>query len=82
MACEGSLSGLRVVFFGLGGVFSRLPLEALLQAGADVRAVVTLAQPGLSLGESADQPFIRLEPRPIRPARLLPLAGGGPAPRS
>jgi methionyl-tRNA formyltransferase len=76
------LSGLRVVFFGLGGVFSRLPLEALLQAGADVRAVVTLAQPGLSLGESADQPFIRLEPRPIRPARLLPLAGGGPAPRS
>ncbi|HEX8727467.1 MAG TPA: formyltransferase family protein [Ktedonobacterales bacterium] len=76
------MSGLRVVFFGLGGVFSRLPLEALLRADADLRAVVTLAQPGMTLGEAADQPFIRLESRPIRPARLLPLAGGAAAPRS
>jgi methionyl-tRNA formyltransferase len=82
VAHEGRLSGLRVVFFGLGGVFSRLPLEALLRAGADLRAVVTLAQPGMSLGEAANQPFLRLEPRPARATRLLPLAGGAPLPRT
>ncbi|HEX2350858.1 MAG TPA: hypothetical protein VHI51_20675, partial [Ktedonobacterales bacterium] len=82
VAHEGRLSRLRMVFFGLGGVFSRLPLEALLRAGADLRAVVTLAQPGMSLGEAADQPFLRLEPRPVRAARLLPLAGGAPLPRT
>ncbi len=38
---------LRVVFLGMLGVFSLLPLEALLRAGADVCAVVVAAgQPG------------------------------------
>lgn len=78
----GALSGLRVMFFGLGGVFSRLPLEALLRAGADLRAIATLAQPGMSLGEAADLPYTRLEPRPARATRLLPLAGGAPLPRT
>lgn len=76
------LSGLRVVFFGLGGVFSRLPLEALLRAGADLRAVVTVAQPGMALAGAADAPFVRLEPRASRPRRALPLAGGAPVPRT
>lgn len=77
-----NLSGLRVVFFGLGGVFSRLPLEALLRADADLRAVVTVAQPGTALAGAADAPFIRLEPRATRHRRTLPLAGSAPAPRT
>src|SRR6185437_11641571 len=77
------LDGLRVVFFGMGGVFSRLPLEALLRAGVDLRAVVTPAQPGLALTDAADKPFTRLAP-PTRhaPRRALPLAGAMPAARS
>lgn len=82
VARAGALSGLRVMFCGLGGVFSRLPLEALLRAGADLRAIATLAQPGMSLGEAADLPYTRLEPRPARATRLLPLAGGAPLPRT
>jgi len=76
------LTHLRVLFFGMGGVFSRAPLEALQRAGADIRAVVTPAQPGLALAPSSatgatDAPFIRLEPPPRRATlRALPLAGG------
>jgi methionyl-tRNA formyltransferase len=76
------LSGLRLLFFGMGGVFSRLPLEALLRAGADLRAVVTPAQSGLALTD-ADVPFTRLEPPTRRePRRTLPLAGTSPPTRS
>src|SRR5487761_2671099 len=64
-----SLSGVRLLFFGVGGVFSRLPLEALLRAGADLRAVVTPAQPGATLADSAQAPFTRLEPSPRRAAQ-------------
>ncbi|MDE3228248.1 MAG: hypothetical protein KGO05_00075, partial [Chloroflexota bacterium] len=79
------LAGLRVVFFGMGGVFSRRPLETLLAAGADVRAVVTPAQTGLALAAAptGDAPFARLEPPPRRTRRAaLPLAGGAPPARS
>lgn len=82
MEGEGSLRGLRVVFFGLGGVFSRLPLEALLRAGADLRAVITVAQPGMTLAGATDAPFTRLEPPAARPRRMLPLAGAAPTPRT
>jgi methionyl-tRNA formyltransferase len=74
-----ALAGLRVVFFGMGGVFSRAPLEALLQAGADLRAVVEPAPAELHRAE--DEPFARLEPSAwaARGAarRGLPLAGAG-----
>jgi methionyl-tRNA formyltransferase len=75
------LSGLRLLFFGMGGVFSRLPLAALLRAGADLRAVVTPAQPGLALAD-ADAPFTRLEPPARRARHTLPLAGTAPPTRS
>jgi methionyl-tRNA formyltransferase len=78
-----SLSGLRLVFFGMGGVFSRLLLEALLRAGADLRAIVTPAQTGLTLAEDSDAPFTRLHPAAPRASRrMLPLAGVTPMPRS
>lgn len=81
------LDGVRLLFFGLGGVFSRAPLEALQHAGADVRAVVTAAQPGLTLASPgdapADAPFTRLEPSARRAARhALPLAGAASPMRS
>jgi methionyl-tRNA formyltransferase len=76
------LDGLRVVFFGVGGVFSRLPLEALLRAGVNLRAVVTPAQPGLALMDEK-APFTQLEPPARHPARrALPLAGATPPARS
>ncbi len=82
MESPARLDGLRVVFFGMGGVFSRLPLEALLRAGVDLRAVVTPAQPGLALVDG-DAPFTRLEPPARHPARrALPLAGATPPARS
>ncbi|HET9109698.1 MAG TPA: formyltransferase family protein [Ktedonobacterales bacterium] len=83
MKSSSCLSGLRIIVFGMGGVFSRLPLEALLDAGADLRAVVTPAQAELTLAASAGAPFTRLQPaaRDGR-RRMLPLAGATPAPRS
>ena len=54
------LTGLRIVFFGMGGVFSRLPLEALLRAGVGLRAVVEPADDEDTGGE----PIARLEPSP------------------
>lgn len=72
------LRGLRIVFFGIGGVFSRAPLAALLGAGVDLRMVVAPAQAGLSLRSSGERPsaFTLLEPPP-RPMtrRALPIAG-------
>ncbi|HEU0028894.1 MAG TPA: formyltransferase family protein [Ktedonobacterales bacterium] len=72
-----ALDGLRVVFFGMGGVFSRTPLEALLRAGADVRAVVEPAPAALRAAD--DEPFTRLEPSAWAASgaarRGLPLAG-------
>lgn len=77
------LSGLRVVFFGMGGVFSRLPLEALLRAGVDLRAVVMPADADLALAGAGDAPFTRLEPSARRaPRQMLPLAGVTPPPLS
>lgn len=77
------LSGLRIVFFGMGGVFSRLPLEALVNAGATLRAVVTPAQADLALTTSSGAPYTRLQPSAHRaPRRMLPLAGATPPPRS
>jgi methionyl-tRNA formyltransferase len=83
-AARGRLQGVRILFFGLGGVFSRLPLEALLRAGADVRAVVTPAQPGLALAASQKRaaPFIRLEPPRLVNRRALPLVGAALPARS
>jgi methionyl-tRNA formyltransferase len=82
MESPARLSGLRALFFGMGGVFSRRTLEALLEAGADVRAAVTPAQPGLALGD-ADAPFIRLEQPARRASRhALPLVGTTRPPRS
>lgn len=76
------LDGLRLLFFGMGGVFSQRPLEALLREGADVRAVVTPAQAGLALADG-DAPFTRMEPPPHRMRRAaLPLAGGATPTRS
>lgn len=77
------LDGLRLLVFGLGGVFSRLPVETLRRAGADIRAVVTPAQPGLALAANGqrehDAPFTLLDPPPRRAARrALPLAGATP----
>jgi methionyl-tRNA formyltransferase len=57
-----TLTSLRVVFFGMGGVFSRAPLEALLRAGADLRAVVEPAPEETLARMAADAPFTRLEP--------------------
>ncbi|HET9109745.1 MAG TPA: formyltransferase family protein [Ktedonobacterales bacterium] len=83
MGSSSRLSGLRIVFFGMGGVFSRLPLEALLNAGANLRAVVTPAQADLALVESSGAPFVRLQPSAHRaPRRMLPLAGAMPPPKS
>ena len=72
-----ALAGLRVVFFGMGGVFSRTPLEALLRAGADVRAVVEPAPAELRM--AGDEPFTRLAAWAESGAgrRGLPLAGAG-----
>ena len=71
------LSGLRVVFFGMGGVFSRRPLEALLNAGIDLRAVVEPADESQRGGE----PFARIEPSRwasgAAARRGLAMAGGG-----
>jgi len=60
---------LRVVFFGMEGVFSRAPLSALLAAGIDVRAVVV---PRPSLSSSGGAPYRVLTPPP-RPPRGLPV---------
>jgi methionyl-tRNA formyltransferase len=57
----------RVVFFGTTGQFSLPPLEALLAAGFDVRAVVMAGLPGRS-----PTPFVR------RPA-MRPVSAAGPA---
>ncbi len=82
------LVGARVLFFGLGGIFSRVPLDALLRAGADIRAVVTPAQPSLTLGqpstpEGAMAPFTRLDPPPhATTRRTLAMAGAAPPPLS
>ena len=73
------LTGLRVVFFGMGGVFSRAPLEALLRAGADLRAVVEPAPAEALAGVAEDAPFTRLAPSRWAASgaarRGLPLAG-------
>jgi methionyl-tRNA formyltransferase len=73
------LLGLRVIFFGMGGVFSRAPLEALLRAGVDLRAVVEPA-PEEPTTASGDAPFTRLEPSRWAAGaagrRGLPMAGG------
>lgn len=83
------LHGLRVLFFGLGGAFSRAPLDALLRAGADIRAVVTPAQPGLTLGQTATtaaddaRPLTRLDPPPRAiTRRTLTMAGAAAPPLS
>lgn len=80
------LTGLRIVFFGLGGIFSRAPLTSLLRAGADIRAVVTPAQPGLgqlSAPESDAAPFTRLDPPPhASTRRTLTMAGAAAPPLS
>ncbi|MGH2516629.1 MAG: methionyl-tRNA formyltransferase, partial [Ktedonobacterales bacterium] len=67
------LSGLRVVYFGMAGAFSRPPLEALLRAGVSVRAVVLPALAGPSRADS-DAPVTMLAlPRPLSPTLRRPL---------
>ncbi len=76
---RGPLAGLRVVFFGMGGVFSRAPLEALLRAGADLRAAVEPAPAETMARVAEDEPFTKLEPSRWAASgagrRGLPLAG-------
>ncbi|HEX9038814.1 MAG TPA: formyltransferase family protein [Ktedonobacterales bacterium] len=71
------LSGLRIAFFGLGGSFSRLPLEALLRAGVNLRAVVEPA----GSGETDGYPFMQVRASSWATSgaarRGLPMAGGG-----
>ena len=63
---------LNIVFFGASGAFSLPPLEALLRAGYNVRAVVVSALPGAA----KDTP-----PFTILPARTIPhRAHGRPLP--
>ena len=72
---------LRVVFFGMGGGFSRAPLEALLRAGVDLRAAVEPAPAETLAGVAEDEPFTRLEPSRWAASgaarRGLPLVGAG-----
>ncbi len=74
-----ALAGLRVVFFGMGGVFSRAPLAALLRAGADLRAVVEPAPAETMARVAPAEPFTRLEPSHWAAGgaarRRLPVAG-------
>jgi methionyl-tRNA formyltransferase len=59
---------IRVLFFGMRGVFSLAPLVALLDAGVDVRAVLL---PGyVDQGEDGDPPVRRLRPRPTAGSTL------------
>jgi methionyl-tRNA formyltransferase len=63
----------RIVYFGMSGQFSRLPLEALLAAGHDVRLLVL---PALALADSTRPAYTRLAPRASTVGRrALPLAG-------
>ncbi len=65
---DGSPHPMRVLFFGMRGVFSRAPLAALLAAGMDVRAVLL---PGdADEGEDADPPVRCLRPRPTAGSTL------------
>lgn len=71
---DAELSGLRVVFFGMTGAFSRPPLDALLSAGVQVRAIILPVSPGLDLGADTAIRPVRLAARSTRKA--LPMAGG------
>lgn len=68
---------LSVVFFGMSGVLSALPLEALLRAGIEVRAVV---MPALSGDVRPETPSITELPPPASASRkaraLLPVERG------
>lgn len=72
-----ALPGLRVVFFGMGGIFSRAPLAALLAAGVDLRAVVSPAPASISRAESG-APFVVAPSAARPPARALPLLSLAP----
>lgn len=63
------MAGRRVVFFGMFGPLSRLPLAALLDAGIDVAAVVVPLQDGGGAGVVR-----RVEPPPGWPGGALSLA--------
>lgn len=60
------MSTLRVVFFGMYGVFSRIPLEALLAAGVEVCAVVVPCPRSMA----PDAPLRLLTPPPRRNGAL------------
>lgn len=65
---------MNVVFFGASGAFSRPSLDALLQAGYRVRAIVVSALAGITTNESP--PFTILPattPRHAGARRMLPL---------
>lgn len=59
-------SAVGVVFFGASGLFSRPPLEALLRAGYDVRAVVVSALAGAA---RQGAPAVTVLPAPPPPTR-------------
>lgn len=71
------LAGLRVIYFGMGGAFSRLPLEALLRAGADLRALVEPADEAELCGEPLALLDMSLWTKRGAARRALPMAGGG-----
>ncbi len=74
----------RVVFFGMSGQFSRLPLEALIEAGFDVRALVVAAAGASAANAQSDaEPFTMLRlPPPARQQyrRGLPMLQQAPEP--
>jgi methionyl-tRNA formyltransferase len=61
--------GLRVLFLGMRGAFSRAPLARLLDAGVDVRAVVLPGDAASDAGADPS-PVRRLLPRPVARATL------------
>jgi methionyl-tRNA formyltransferase len=66
------IHGVRVVYFGMAGAFSRPPLEALLRAGFSVAAVALPALRGASLADS-DAPFVMLPRHPMSSTSRRPL---------
>src|SRR5260221_8556801 len=67
-----------IVYFGMSGQFSRLPLEALLAAGHNMRLLVL---PALSPADGTRPAYTRLAPRAAAVGRrTLPLAGAAGPP--
>lgn len=72
---------LNVLYFGLSGAFSVPPLEALIEAGFAIRAIVLPALPPPSSGPAVTLPYTQFIPPPSPPhthRRSLPLLSTTP----